>query len=198
MPSTWRTRPWPSGSWVQPDVLDKAARIPGAASRGLLGRFLFAAPESTLGRRAVDSPPMPALLESLWDQTVARILAIPEVDAERQVIGLDDGAHALLRELRAKLEPHLEPVVGRYVHITDRAGKLAGRVLRLAAVFHLAEGRQPSQPIDATTMTYAIAFSLCALRQADHVNAAWRLSESRDSSPGVPWVLPVDRTDPPV
>jgi hypothetical protein len=177
------------GLLVQPHVLEKAASIDGAMERGLMGRFLFATPESTLGRRAPDSPDFHAKVAEDWAATVAFAYALRAGDEKSPfVLGLDDDAYQLLRELRIRLEPHLEPVVGRYSHMTDWAGKFAGKVLRLAALFHLADRRPVTTPINADTMNRAVAFGVWSLKNAELIYAAWR-TRPEDGAPGVAYVL---------
>lgn len=175
------------GLLVQPDVLDKAASIPGARDRGLLGRFIFAIPESTLGRRKIDSPALDPAVQADWNDIVTRVLSIPAAE-DRQVIGIDDHAHKLLNELRAALEPHLEPVVGRYAHMSDWAGKLAGKVLRVSALYHLAERHPLTRLVDEQTMNHAVTLGLWALRHAEYVHAQWQVNVAEES-PGVAWLL---------
>ncbi|WP_326830223.1 DUF3987 domain-containing protein [Streptosporangium sp. NBC_01810] len=177
------------GLLVQPHVLDKAASIDGAMERGLMGRFWFAVPESTMGKRLIDTPALHSTIADDWNTTVTYAYNLRTTQEDVQhVVGIDDGAHQLLRGLRMHLEPHLEPIVGRYAHMTDWAGKLAGKVLRLAVIFHLADGHAITRPIDEVTMNQAIAFGLWALKHAEHVYAAWR-SNTETTAPGVAWVL---------
>lgn len=175
------------GLLVQPKVLDDAAMIPGARERGLLGRFLFAIPESTLGRRVIESPPLDHAIAADWNAIVLQVLSIPASE-DRQVIGIDDAAHKLLNGLRASLEPHLEPVVGRLAHMSDWAGKLAGKILRLAALFHLAQRYELTRAIDEQTMTQAVALGLWALRHAEHVHAQWQVNAGENSQ-AVTWLI---------
>jgi hypothetical protein len=178
------------GILAQPHVLEKAAGIDGAMERGLMGRFFLVFPESTLGKRQIDTPPISPVVAARWESVVSHAYSLRVCqDEEPHVLAIEDEAHGMLRELRMRLEPHLEPVVGRYAHMTDWVGKLAGKVLRLAGVFHLADGRPVSEPISAATMNHAIAFGIWSLRHAEHIYASWQKRAATPAGEGTEWVL---------
>ncbi len=122
---------------VQPDVLRTIAGRSGFRGRGLLPRFLYALPASPLGRRIVDPPTVPDEIERPYRDNLAalvRSLATVQPDAP---LPLDVSAAALLHDFQSELEPRLAPT-GDLASIADWASKLAGQLVRVAALIHLA------------------------------------------------------------
>lgn len=174
------------GLLVQPHVLDKAVAVPGMRDRGLLGRFLFAVPRSRLGSRDIDAPALLAGPAQEWDKAIRSVLGLPMRPDPRPYLEIDDKAAKLLRELRAQLEPHLDPAAGRFAYMSDWVGKLAGKTLRIAGLYHLAQGYRRERMVGEETMTFAVATGLWALRHAEHVHRGWN---STDTPPGVAPIL---------
>lgn len=179
------------GMLVQPHVVENAAKIPGARSSGLLGRWIFSAPKSLMGERLIDTPPPNAAADAAWTEAVSRLLAMPMRPDTMPVVQLSDAAHRLLTDFRVLLEPTQKEIVGRYAHMTDWTGKVAGTMLRLSGLYHLAAGHQVNEPVTAECMTWAVNLGKWACGQAEYVHRFWRAG---DSNPGVEWVLKWLRT----
>lgn len=162
------------GLLVQPHVLERAAQIPGARDSGLMGRWIYGAPESTLGDREIDTNPPDGPVLSRWSLAISEILSLPRRPEDRPIIRLSQEAHLELRELRARLEPHQRDVVGRYAHMTDWTGKLAGTALRLAGLYHLAQGHRDDTSVNLQTMQWATALARWATMHAEYVHRCWR------------------------
>ena len=162
------------GLLVQPHVLDRAAQIPGARDSGLMGRWIYGAPESTLGDREIDTEPPSGPALKAWDHAVTSILALPRRPEQRPIIHLSHEAHLELRELRARLEPLQKEVVGRYAHMTDWTGKLAGTTMRVAGLYHLAQGHRHDTSINLETMRMATTLARWATAQAEYIHRSWR------------------------
>ncbi len=151
------------GLAVQPVVLGGLLERAHFRGRGLLGRFLYAMPESLLGRRDTQAPPAPPEVTEAYQAGVRALLALepaaPTADGAH-TLRLSPGAAAAFEAFHAALEPRLGEE-GDLALITDWAGKLVGTVARLAALLHLAAHAADRAPwegaIDATTMTGAIA-----------------------------------------
>ena len=156
------------GLAVQPEVLRQIADRPGFRGRGLLARFLWSLPASTVGRRQVGAAPVPAgvreryetavkaLARSLLDQAEAGRLA--GVD-QPMAIPLGPEAAAVLLDLERELEPRLHPETGDLAHVEGWAAKLAGATARIAGLLHLAEHLHDGwgQPVGGETMRAALA-----------------------------------------
>ncbi|MEU6216544.1 YfjI family protein [Streptomyces sp. NPDC047022] len=146
------------GLAVQPEVLEAIGRIKGAKGRGLLGRFLYSLPVSTVGERKVITDPVPEQTAATY---TARIIELTLALAEwidPAVIQLSPEADAALIAYQERVEPWLKTRGGKLGHITDWAGKLVGATARMAALLHLAEhgGNGYAHPVAEATMRAAI------------------------------------------
>lgn len=157
---------------VQPEVLSGLNSKPGFRGRGLLGRFLYLLPESLLGRRKIDPPPVPQSLTREYQSLVSRLLALePEYFDQGWpkpwLLNLAPAAWTEWKDFSAHLEKELGPG-GRLAQMTDWAGKLAGTVARIAGLFHIVEnnGNPAELQIQPDTMRRALAFGETALEHA--------------------------------
>jgi len=169
------------GLAVQPLFLDKMRRNETAMAQGFIARFWFALPASTLGHRDQEPPGITELVSSEYrelikwvggveksllrdpvttgDKTSSEGVLSPVVTgSERQGFRLSLEAREVLLALRTRLEPQFRDG-GALGSPAARAwgSKHAGRCVRLAAYFHLAEMRPPQTPIAAESMAAAIA-----------------------------------------
>ena len=65
------------GLAVQPDVIAGLAEKPGFRGRGLIGRFLYSMPVSTLGHRNTNAPPLPEEIRAGYRDHVIALLNLP-------------------------------------------------------------------------------------------------------------------------
>ncbi|WP_141579674.1 YfjI family protein [Actinomadura sp. WMMA1423] len=165
------------GVAAQPGVILDAARIPGAKDRGFLGRWFYALPKSTLGHRKNLRTKLAPEQHEWWSQTVQRVLDTPPRSSPVPYLALTPEADKLLQGLLDGIEPHLDALTGRFAHMSDWASKLAGKTLRLAGLFHLAQGYGTARKVDEATMTSAVAFSLWTIHHAERVYQNWKRSE---------------------
>lgn len=131
------------GLAVQPGVLAGLASKPGFRDRGLLARFLYALPRGTVGRRKVSPAPVAHELACAYADRVCALLAgVEDVAASNDYAPLRlrmgrDSLRALLAFMEG-LEPRLAE--GADLHpMADWASKLTGKLVRIGAVFHLAQ-----------------------------------------------------------
>ncbi|MFE7443718.1 YfjI family protein [Streptomyces chartreusis] len=146
------------GLAVQPDVLLDIGKIKGAKGRGLLGRFLYSLPVSTVGERKVITDPVPEQTAATYTANVIDLtLALAEW-TDPAVIQLTPGADTALIAYQERVEPWLKARSGKLGHITDWAGKLVGATARMAALLHLAEhgGNGYALPVTEDTVRAAI------------------------------------------
>ncbi len=154
------------GLAIQPAVVHGLAALPGFRGRGLLGRFLYAMPDSLVGRRAVDPPPLPEDVRRSYHQNQKTLLAMapstPDDPGDQPAphrLVLAPAAAARFRAFQAALEPRLGDL-GDLGHVRDWAGKLAGAVARIAGLLHVAEhvaeGQPWARPISDGTMAGAV------------------------------------------
>ncbi|MBK9314629.1 MAG: DUF3987 domain-containing protein [Acidobacteria bacterium] len=163
------------GLAVQPEVLRGLIDKPGFRGRGLIGRFLYSIPQSTIGKRKIRPTPMNDEIARSYQQNIYRLAAIePFVndygEIEHRLIRLSKDADDYL----AAFEEEIEPMLGEdgdLAFIGDWGGKLAGATVRLAGILHLAENAgnlRPKWPgnVSAETMKNAIAISRYLLPHA--------------------------------
>jgi len=165
------------GLAAQPIVLEQIADQKVFRGRGLLARFLFALPQSPLGNRNVDPPSMKPEVRDEFNDRVTSILKLPEdtsvIGGSARVLKLEEEAYSHLKQFMSWLEPQLAED-GRLTHMTDWAGKLAGAVVRIAGLIHMALDRKGdhepwSNPIGVETIERAISFGKYFLAHAEAV-----------------------------
>jgi replicative DNA helicase len=145
------------GLAVQPDVLRFIADQPGFRGRGLLARFLYAIPRSTVGRRQVGPPPVPETLRSHYQAQMRALCASLAELGEPALLLFDTTAERLLLDFEADLEPRLGDD-GELGHIADWGSKLTGAAARIAGLLHLASNLRQgwARPVGAEPVIAAI------------------------------------------
>jgi hypothetical protein len=165
---------------VQPGVISGLASTPEFRSVGLLARFLYAIPQSALGKRHPDPDAVGDAARSAYERAVHELLAVEELHDEHgeivpHVVPLEERARTALVRFKAELEPRLGPD-GDLHSFADWGNKLPGMVARLAGVLHLAghpaghEGLGRS--IGCDTMDRSIRIGTYAI---EHARAAFGL-----------------------
>lgn len=166
------------GLAVQADVLRGLASKPGFRGRGLLARVLYALPESTIGRRQIKPPPVPTKIREFYRWNLAALLTVGHQgnDSGEQaahILHLDAAAEEALQRLEEWLESRLGPS-GELSCIADWAGKLAGAVVRIAGILHMASHLHIDSPweipISGETMARALLIGEFYL---EHAKAAF-------------------------
>jgi hypothetical protein len=126
---------------IQPAVIEKLAENDIFRDRGLLGRFLYAVPESWVGYRAIATEPIPPSIIENYHRRVRELdgqcRGIDD-DIEPVTVKFSSEAEAFLRSWEAELEYKLRDgeALG---NAKDWGGKLAGATVRLAAILHCAQ-----------------------------------------------------------
>ena len=178
---------------VQPSVIEGLAEHRGFRDLGLLARFLWSLPKSTLGFRDVNADPVPETVGALYKQMVELLLRLPAPEIEDE-LHIDADAQRLYLEISGELEPELKDS-GSLLAIKDWGSKLAGAIARLAGVLHAAEwcDRDPwARKVSGETMSRAILLgryfvahaqvAFGAMGASDEMRMArriWRFVESR-------------------
>lgn len=132
------------GVCVQPNVMRKLARTPEALERGLVARFLYAVPDSKVGARKVrDATAISPEVSDAWQELVTKLYQIKPLAKENGLIaphrlGLHHGALDLLNAFRERVEAELGDW-GRLAPVRAWGNKVAGAVVRLAAIIHVVE-----------------------------------------------------------
>ncbi len=146
--------------------------------RGMLARFLYSIPQSTVGHRVYDTPAVDPFTERDYENLLYSLLSIPEPE-NIQAIRLSDDAAALSKDFFEELEPRL---VDELEEMDDWAGKYHGQVIRIAGILHCCiHGEDAAaELVSGGTMQAAITIGRYFL---EHAKAAFRLmglGESQD------------------
>lgn len=165
---------------LQPSVLENIVGNGDFSGRGLLARFLYSIPISTVGHRTYDTPPMPDGLEDAYSALLYGLLSIPDT-GEPRVIKLTPEAHTEAGKFFQALEYHLADDLSDG-DLEAWAGKLHGQIMRIAGIIHccLYMNNAAQTPVTPETMRAAERIGLYFL---EHAKAAFRivgLSEGKD------------------
>ncbi|MEV6167562.1 YfjI family protein [Streptomyces sp. NPDC051954] len=146
------------GLAVQPDVLRDIGKVKGFEGRGLLARFLYSLPKSTVGEREIITDPIPEETAATYAARVIDLALSLAEWTDPAVIQLTPEADTALIAYQKRVEPQLKARGGKLGHISNWAGKLAGATARMAALLHLAEhgGNGYAHPVPEATMRAAI------------------------------------------
>ena len=145
------------GITTQPGVLQRLGDTPQFREQGLLARFLYSLPQSTVGYRHPSPDPMPPATRDLYTATVTALtLSLSALDEPRILSFTPDAARAVT-SLLAAVEPRFRPN-GDLAHMADWGGKLVGAIVRIAALLHLAEHVRDGwdRPVSLATLEAAI------------------------------------------
>jgi Protein of unknown function (DUF3987) len=192
------------GLTVQPEVMRGLATRREFRGKGLLARFLYALPESRLGYRETDSPPVPEAVRATYAAGVAKLLDLSATVDDRgrsaaHLLRLAPEAVAQWHAFTAWREPKLRPA-GPMGTLTDWAAKLSGTVARLAGLLHMAERVDDvmpwSVPISGSTMAHAVDIAKYLI---PHARAAF-IEIGSDQLVGaalrvMAWIDETDRTE---
>jgi hypothetical protein len=148
---------------IQPVVIERLAGNAAFRGRGLLARFLYAAPQSWIGRRIIAPAPVSDATSEAYRQAVRALAGVED----EVVLRLRADAEAALREWEAEIETMLGDG-GGMESIRDWGGKLAGATLRVAAVMHCVE-HGPAGPIEGPTIAAAIEIARYLVPHAESV-----------------------------
>ncbi|WP_345323363.1 YfjI family protein [Novipirellula rosea] len=145
------------GLAIQPEVIRGLAGKSAFRGRGLLGRFIYAYPESWIGKRKIRTVPMPKALELEYQSLIKRLFQIqPRPDGSPNIVRLNDEAANEFEEYCRWIEDELG--AGELEMMRDWGGKLAGLTLRIAGLMHCvkhANSDPLSNSIDVETMRNA-------------------------------------------
>ncbi len=138
------------GITTQPEILQGLIARPGFRGRGLLARFLYSVPKSTLGRRNVDPPPVASGVRAAYALGIQAILRRPAGTDETgspapHVVATSSEARSVLLDFERRLEPQLGEY-GELAHVADWAAKLVGAIGRIAGLLHVADLAQHGPP----------------------------------------------------
>lgn len=159
---------------IQPDVVRNLADKPGFRGKGLLARFLFVVPPSKVGSRNVSPATITEMDRRAYHDLIHALIALP-LPAESIRISLSADARESLRRFMVALEPRLG-AGGDLAHMADWGGKLAGAILRMSILLHMADRVHESTPwttpVSVYTLDSAIEIGVCL---TEHARAAFAM-----------------------
>jgi len=127
------------GVTIQPAVLEAMADQPALRGRGLPARFLWAVPDSLIGRREPNPPSLcPSWIEQ-YHTMMGELLQLPVPACEEQVpvLRLSPEARELFADFNTRIEPRLGER-GDLGALPDWSGKLQSQLVRIATLLHVA------------------------------------------------------------
>jgi hypothetical protein len=148
---------------MQPVVIKGLAGNAAFRGRGLLGRFLYAAPQSWIGRREIAPVPVTPGIREEYHKVVRRLAE----GNDEAVLLLNDDAAGRLREWEKEIEEMLGDG-GDLEMLKDWGAKLAGATLRIVAVLHCV-GDGPNGNIRKPSIDAAIEIARYLIPHAEAV-----------------------------
>ena len=176
------------GICPQPITLAERSAARVFRGRGLDGRFLYFLPESLLGKRKLEPAPMNPATKARFNDKIRSILPTSwGTDMPGPItLELSADAYKTWLSFAGEVEKGLAPG-GEFEGMTDWAGKLAGTVARIAALFHLLSHDRPEDlKITPETMRQASYLGTFA---AQHAKAAYAVMGADESTNGARRVL---------
>lgn len=148
------------GVTTQPGTLAGLAAQPGFRDRGVLARILYSLPINTVGQRDNQAAPVPEETETTYTDALTTLVLLLADHETPHELALTAEARQVLLEFQDWIEPRLHPRTGQLAQITDWASKLAGAVVRVAGLLHVAH---------TFTTGYATPITADTIRAAEQV-----------------------------
>ncbi len=174
----------------QPETLQELLGVQGASGRGLLARFLIAAPPDTLGYREIHTPPVSAESTLAYAGLLRSFIERLWTESEPQTVTLALDAYHRIKRYQADCEVRFRPG-GDLEVVKDFGGKLVGQAARLSAVHHLAThgGAGLSLPVGLPAVEWAVAAAEWSLAHYTYaVGAAGLVADLADAERVLHWL----------
>jgi len=173
----------------QPIAMAAVLADPIMRDRGLVGRFLYVAPDTLQGSRDTRSALLTEDMVNEWADLLWRIFgatSLPEATQNTQdpsgsrssggfegsspVIRISPEALEVWHQFRERLEPKLGPD-GELFGISSWVSKLDGQVIRIAGLLHIADDPEHAldRPISPPVMTRAVLIGIDLISHAQVV-----------------------------
>jgi replicative DNA helicase len=126
------------GLMIQPSVLDGLAGNREFRGRGLLARFLYAFPQSKVGRRQIAPPPVSDEIQKAYSANLTRLASgLVGWASDPAVLILSEEAKQAITAIEQAVEPTLAGD-GELAQLADWGAKFVGAVARITGILHLA------------------------------------------------------------
>ncbi|GCD44125.1 YfjI family protein [Streptomyces paromomycinus] len=171
------------GLAVQPEVLESIGTIKGADGRGLLARYLYAKPESLVGRRNLTPDLIPEETAAAYARHVAGLTLALADWTDPAVLTLTEEADAVMLAYQRVTESRLGKG-GSLAPIVKWASKRDGAVARIAGLLHLATHPEDGwrRPVGAPALAAATQLGDYFTAHALDVFDAMGASPDRDAA----------------
>jgi len=145
------------GLALQPGIMADVASGRRFRDSGLLARFLYAMPESNVGRRDVRRrAPIPETVLNAYEAGLRRLLeGRPLLPGKPSVLPFTDPARECWLDFAEEIERH-QGEGGKLESISDWSSKLPGAAARIAGLIELAEGGLDAGSISQAAVTRAV------------------------------------------
>jgi hypothetical protein len=175
----------------QPDVVQGLASKPGFRGRGLLGRFWYLMPQSRLGYRVINPPPLSKETQSAYDRMLRNLLDLPwnhdeEGEFTPYLLRLSPAACERHNDFMRSVEHQFRPN-GEFEFMREWAGKLAGGAVRLAALLHLTQHTH-LQETEISDETMEAAHRIASI-VVEHAKAAFSLMGTNEAHEGAKAII---------
>lgn len=147
------------GLAIQPAVLAAIGKSRDMHGRGLLARFCYSMPQTLFGSRIIDPAPVPEPIRAAYDTNLRAIAQNCYSHEGVATVMLSEEADGVFMGFQQALEPRLTPEEGDLDPIAEWASKLAGTVVRIAALLAAARCQGIPDEIDYDDMIGAVEFS---------------------------------------
>ena len=174
----------------QPSVVESLRAKDGMRGRGLFARFIWLLPQSKIGFRSFEQPPVSEAVLADWAHAIRRLLSFPVPHPQQgpAAIRLSDEARQRWKAFVKANELRLRPGADLH-HMCDWGSKASGLVLRLAGVLHCLEQAEPSRELlSRDTMGRAVALVQCF---AEHAKAAFGLMKADETEAAAKRILEI-------
>ena len=150
------------GLIVQPETFAELAAGRRLRTTGILARYLYAMPKSNIGQRDVRKrASIPRTIEDGYHDAVMGLLqGYEECTAEPVILAFSSEAQEPLIEFSEEIERE-QGEGGKFEEISDWTSKLPGAVVRLAAIFQLAQDGLEARTVEIGSVGRALY--LCKL-----------------------------------
>ena len=168
---------------TQPATLRKLAKSPDLADRGLLARMIYAVPaHSLVGYRSPIGPMVPESVRDAYSDLIGWALRIDRPEAPHD-LAFDAEALEAYQALATDNERQLRPG-GALCGAAGWGNKLTGKIVRLAALYHLMSKPDDREPwrIPVTTAAFQRAARLRDYLVAHALRAFGLMQEPREVS----------------
>lgn len=161
------------GLLVQPGTLADVAGSKRFRDSGLLARFLWALPDSTVGKRDVrQHAPIPVAVKDAYERGIFGLLeGWSDPASKPTLLTFTDPARELWLDFAQEVE-NRQGEDGQYEAISDWTSKLPGALARVAAVLELTEMGLAADEVSEVAMRMALRFGYLLI---DHARAAFSL-----------------------